>query len=158
MYRNGKIYKIVSPSTDKIYIGSTTVNYLSKRFSVHKSHMESGYYVSSQEILKYGDASIVLIERWPCTDKDELRAREQYHIDLNKGICINKNTAQTGININALEDKPGYQKQYAQIRDTCIYCDNDFPRQNKGQHEQSTKHLANVKLMHSFLDESSSEE
>jgi predicted GIY-YIG superfamily endonuclease len=35
-YQNGKIYKICSSLTDKIYIGSTT-NYLVRRMSDHRS-------------------------------------------------------------------------------------------------------------------------
>ena len=81
-YKEGKIYKIISNHTTDIYIGST-VSTLTKRLSRHK-HGGS----SSSEIIKYGDAKIILIEKYPCNDKDELRMREQYHIDNNK--CINK--------------------------------------------------------------------
>ena len=34
-YQQSKIYKIVSPNTDKIYIGSTTKQYLSSRMAHH---------------------------------------------------------------------------------------------------------------------------
>ena len=36
-YKNGKIYKIESHLGDKIYIGSTTKQYLSQRFVNHRS-------------------------------------------------------------------------------------------------------------------------
>ena len=38
-YNNGKIYKIVSDSTDKIYVGSTTQP-LSKRHYEHKKNFQ----------------------------------------------------------------------------------------------------------------------
>ena len=34
-YNNGKIYKIISSYTDKIYVGSTTEKRLCDRFSGH---------------------------------------------------------------------------------------------------------------------------
>lgn len=36
-YKDGKIYKIVSSQTAKIYIGSTTKKYLSQRMDDHRS-------------------------------------------------------------------------------------------------------------------------
>ena len=36
-YDNGKIYKIKSNQTNKIYVGSTTKTYLSQRMDQHRS-------------------------------------------------------------------------------------------------------------------------
>ena len=36
-YNNSKVYKIWSHAGDKIYIGSTTKDYLSKRMTDHRS-------------------------------------------------------------------------------------------------------------------------
>jgi len=44
---------------------------------------------SSFEILKYDDATIVLIEDYPCKSRNALFARERYWYDLNKEICVN---------------------------------------------------------------------
>jgi hypothetical protein len=45
-------------------------------------------FITSYEILKHGDAYIELIEKWPCSDRDELRAREgKWQRELN---CVNK--------------------------------------------------------------------
>ena len=84
-YKEGKIYKIISNQTTDIYIGST-VSTLTKRLSRHKKGDSS-----SCEICKYDDVKIILIEKYPCNDKDELRMREQYHIDNTD--CINKRKA-----------------------------------------------------------------
>jgi hypothetical protein len=64
--------------------------------------------VSSFEILQYDDARIVLIENYPCANKDELRKRE-YEIIQETENCINK--------IKALPEVVGltvgeYQKWY----------------------------------------------
>lgn len=93
-YKNGKIYKIVSDLTDKIYIGSTTQP-LSKRLCAHKSKCKKylkgkQHLVTSFDIIKFGDAQIFLIENYPCNDKNELHARERFHIEQNKDIVVNK--------------------------------------------------------------------
>ena len=92
-YQLGKIYKIESHQTDKIYIGSTCEKYLSNRLGGHKKQYTfwkkgKGHLISSFEIMKYDDAFITLIEAFPCNSKYELEARERYWIEqLN---CINK--------------------------------------------------------------------
>jgi len=91
-YANGKIYKIVSSSTEDIYIGSTC-SMLAKRHYQHKNDLKrfksgKGPYISSFEIIKYDDSDIILIENFACNTKEELHAREHYHIKANK--CVNK--------------------------------------------------------------------
>lgn len=93
-YLNGKIYKIVSNCSDKIYIGSTTKLRLCDRMAEHRADLKrynngTHGYVSSTEILNYGDAKIVLIENYPCNTKDDLKARENHWQELFKDICVN---------------------------------------------------------------------
>jgi hypothetical protein len=81
-YKNGQIYRLWSPHTDKFYIGSTC-NMLAKRLWLHKNDY-SGYlnetrcYVSSFELFKLGidDVKIELMELYPCNSKAELCRRE----------------------------------------------------------------------------------
>jgi hypothetical protein len=94
-YQLGKIYKIVSDQTDKIYVGSTCEPLLSKRLANHrasyKRYLQGEYdYVTSFEILKYDDAEIILLELFSCQNKDELHSRERHYIEsiLN---TVNKN-------------------------------------------------------------------
>jgi hypothetical protein len=95
MYQQGKIYKITSNLTDKIYIGSTC-NPLYKRLGQHKQsfniYVNGGNigFTTSFEIIKLGDAIITLIEDFPCERKELLTARERYYIELNKDIVVNK--------------------------------------------------------------------
>jgi len=94
-YQNGKIYKIESPQTDQIYIGSTTQK-LCDRMTNHRSDFKCRKgNCTSFKILEYGDAKIYLIELFPCNSKEELEAREGYWQKemRGKGLLINKLTA-----------------------------------------------------------------
>ena len=89
-YKTGKIYKICSNMTDKIYIGSTR-NTLKKRFSSHTCG--GGNCKTSYEyIQKYPDAYIELLFNFPCESKKKL---EQIEGKIQKYIpnCINKRIA-----------------------------------------------------------------
>lgn len=94
-YQNGKIYKIVSKNTDKIYIGSTARPRLSERMTEHRSdyayclqHPEARR-CKSFDMLALGDCKIILLESYPCDSKDQLRAREQYYLDIHQKSAIN---------------------------------------------------------------------
>jgi hypothetical protein len=87
-YSRGKIYKITSSQTDKIYIGST-INPLHRRLIYHHCNIKRGSGVNSKAILKYDDAVIILIEDYPCKSKNELHRRERYHIENSENV-INK--------------------------------------------------------------------
>jgi len=94
MYEKGKIYKIISDTTDKIYIGSTCQP-LSKRHHRHKMNFNSFIngkrrYSTSVEIIKLGNTNIILLENFPCNSKEELFSRERYYIEINKDKVVNK--------------------------------------------------------------------
>ena len=167
-YQLGKIYKIVSSETDKIYVGSTTHKYLSERLSNHKSIYRSWKdgkrgYVSSFELLNYGDAVIILLEAFPCNNKDDLRAKEQDWINQFKDICINRNKAYTGIHAkNEKERIVKYKKQYytentekvaeykriyraeqielSRSEKLICSCSGKYTRANKARHNKTKKH------------------
>ena len=98
-YKNGKIYKIESHLGDKVYIGSTTKQYLSQRMVAHRNdykkwrNNKSGYVRVYELFNEYGieNCHITLIEIFPCNTRDELRAKEGFFI---KSVaCVNKNIA-----------------------------------------------------------------
>ena len=93
-YNFTKIYKISSPQTNKIYIGSTCKKYLSSRLSNHKfeysQRMLKKNYCSSFEIVKFDDCIIELIELCNFNDTFDKQAREKHYIQLYKDICVNK--------------------------------------------------------------------
>ena len=75
-YKFGKIYRLISPSTDDVYIGSTTKQ-LCIRLQYHKYSYKRYLngkcrYVTSFELVKYDDACIELICDYPCNNKKEL--------------------------------------------------------------------------------------
>jgi len=109
-YQNGKIYKIIDNTNDNIYIGSTCEK-LCRRLQKHKAsyrcflkpNIKQGY-MRSFDILKNNDYKIILIEDYPCENKEQLLSREQYYIDnLN---CINHN--------NPVRNAKEYLKKYSE--------------------------------------------
>jgi len=66
-YINGKIYKIINPQNEIIYIGSTAQKQLCDRFKNHE-HRGNGN-------------KIILVENCPCNSKQELIKREQELIE-----------------------------------------------------------------------------
>ena len=90
-YSRGKIYKITSG--DLTYIGSTCEPTLAKRLASHVSSYKQwkagkGGNIRSFQLIESGQYEITLIELCPCGSKDELRARERFHIE--NTICVNK--------------------------------------------------------------------
>lgn len=94
-YQLGKIYCIeaINGDPNDVYIGSTTKKLLSDRYAQHKYEFKTKPNATIRSCLlfhKYGidGCRIVLIENFPCESKNELHAREAYHIRNNQ--CVNK--------------------------------------------------------------------
>jgi hypothetical protein len=92
-YQKGKIYKIVSDNIEGTYYGSTA-DTLWSRFGTHNRKFRawkkgSKVYYTSYKLIEAGNASIVLVEYFPCNNKIELKARERWYIENND--CVNKN-------------------------------------------------------------------
>lgn len=90
-YSRGKIYKITSG--DLTYIGSTTEPTLARRLADHVScykRWKAGkqHFTTSCLLIETGQYEITLVELCPCNSKDELTARERFHIETN--VCVNK--------------------------------------------------------------------
>lgn len=135
-YQRGKIYKIISPNTDKIYIGSTTEQTLACRMRQHRVNyrywLKGSYgYVTVFDIFESGDESIILVESYPCNSKDELRAREQHHLDLNAGICVNKFKAH-------LTDQG--REDYRNQKNQCP-CGGEFIQKHSAVHRRTKRHV-----------------
>jgi len=86
-YKNSKIYKLVSPHTDEIYIGST-VQRLCHRLSGHKRDCREGKVITNKKLFELGGVKIILIEDFPCDRKEELIKRERHYIE--NFDCVNK--------------------------------------------------------------------
>ena len=98
-YENSKVYKIWSPNGDKIYIGSTTKQYLSQRMTAHRKDYnlwKNGKCCLTTSFLlfdEYGleNCFIELLEAKLCHSKDELLQLEGKYIRELK--CVNKHIA-----------------------------------------------------------------
>jgi len=165
-YQKGKIYKIVSPHTDKIYIGSTTKQYLSQRLALHKGEFKNWQLgkatkVMSFDLIQLGDVEIILLETYPCNSKDELTSRERHWYDLNKELAVNKNRPSFTLEEKKKEQKEYYQnnyeyiqeknkkyreknketiKEYSLIKYDCECGSNDISYAHKKRHNRSDKH------------------
>lgn len=164
-YVRSKIYKIMADTTDEIYIGST-VQPLYQRFSVHKTYATkylNGTYknrCTSYDIINnHPTAKIILLEEFPCDTKEQLRAREQYHIDQHKegGKLVNKLDAYVPIEVGR-EKKRQYlsknseyfkelRKQYYEktkanrMEKYVCECGVELSRSSKSRHEKRRDHL-----------------
>ena len=91
-FQRSKIYAIRSPSTDAVYVGSTTLQYLSSRLCNHRALYKTFWeglspWCSSYVLLGYGDAYVELIEDFPCKSIEELRKRENEVIKATANCC-----------------------------------------------------------------------
>ena len=166
-YIKGTIYKIVSPNTEKIYIGSTILT-LKQRFSIHKSQKNC----TSMHIINEGNVSIDLICDYPCKNKSELQAEEgRWMLALrNDGLeVVNDRTPGA---IAAAGSSKEYDKQYRKAnkekikeyykaneekiskrkaewykntpRYQCECCNKEFVQHNLDRHKKTKKYINNM--------------
>lgn len=124
----GFIYKLTSPNTPKIYIGSTFET-LKTRYIEHKYNWKKNRSCSSKIIFNAGDARIELIEKVQVTDKTELRKLEQkYMRELNNIVNIKKA-------FQTIEERN-------EMRSTYYHCDvcQKFVRGIR-THEKTSRHI-----------------
>ena len=163
-YQNGKIYKIISFShPDLVYYGSTC-NTLSKRFGEHQTHFKKpDHNRVVNEILKFDDAKILLVELFPCNSKIELvkregeyilnnncvnkkvagRTKEEYRIQNRENILIAKRKyRENNIEKCKLLGKINYEKKKEILKEIIMCsCGSKITRSWKTQHEKTIKHL-----------------
>jgi hypothetical protein len=111
-YTKGKIYRLVCNTTGNQYIGSTTQS-LSQRLGGHKKDYKRFLegkitkQVSSFSILCENNCEMILIEDYPCENKNQLERRERHFIETVQ--CVNKyKPAQTK------EELKEYRQKYRQ--------------------------------------------
>ena len=150
-YKNGKIYKIVCNITNKIYIGSTCET-LSSRLAKHRydaKNREVKNCCSSYEILKNNDYEIILIEKFPCDDREELLMRERYYVD--NMDCVNKKPP-ISTKEETLARANEWQKQYYKNNKDkinewrrkqiiCDICGSTTDNRHKSRHQKTKKCL-----------------
>jgi hypothetical protein len=129
-YQNSKIYMIESLEGDCRYYGSTTRT-LAQRMGKHRTSIKVGRPISSQKVLKYSDARILLVELFPCNSKMELEAKEAEYVRNNN--CVNKCIPQR-TDKQYYQDNKGKRKQYLQDNKEVI-------SKNKKQYYQDNKEV-----------------
>ena len=151
-YQNSKIYKITSAiRPDLIYIGSTTLKYLSSRMSKHRYDHKT----TSNEIILLGDAKIKLIHKFPCNTFEELRQEEQRVMDTFPSIVnrfpayrdeefkLNKHAEESKLYRERHPERVEKLKNKLSIKYTCD-CGKTIQKAEKSRHERSAFHLANI--------------
>jgi hypothetical protein len=117
------VYRITSPSTPKVYVGST-IQPIDKRFRDHKGRRTE---MTSSVILRHEDARIELLEQVALEDRYE---REQHWIDFYGEDCVNKMRALT---------QPTARRvlEYNRSKVRCPVCESEVSRRHLARH----KHL-----------------
>ena len=165
-YANGKIYKIVCNVTGKIYIGSTTKKYLCDRLANHvcKYKMwkdDKREYVSSFAVIDSGSYNIVLIEKYPCTSKDELHRRERHYIESLE--CVNlaipgrtsKEYYEENKEVISAKSRLYREKNKAviaqkkNVKHSCV-CGGKHTQSNRAQHIRSEQHQYYLKRLEQY--------
>jgi hypothetical protein len=136
-YSKGKIYKITSKQTEKIYVGSTCESRLKRRLQKHKSNMKEYLegtrtsYTTSFKILKFVDAKIELIEEYPCESKEELRTRERYWKEELGEFAVNK--------LNPIRFERDEKEYYEKHRSKIMEKQKEYRLENRDKYVEYSK-------------------
>lgn len=140
-YQKGKIYRIISPSKNLVYYGSTTQS-ISQRLAQHikdnkaYNNDNTKKYCSSFLVVECEDYKIELVEEYPCNNKQQLNRKEgeyqkanecvnseisgrtykEYYQDNKKQIYENRKESQQKWEENNKDKRKQYQKEYYQKR------------------------------------------
>ena len=139
-YKNGKIYKIWSLETDKIYIGSTYGS-LTNRICRHIANYKrfkagNGVLVTSAvlfDLVGVENCKIELIHNYPCESKSELEEEEGRVMRENKEIIINRKLQGRGIKEHYQDNKVIILKKCKEYRDSHKEQMNEYRDSHKEQ-------------------------
>ena len=144
--QKGRVYKLTSPETDKIYIGSTFKT-LHQRLIRHKQHYRAYLrgkhnYYTSYDIIKLNDCKIELLEEKEVENKKQLREIEKVYMANNN--CVNKFSA-----LLTETERREYAKQYKNNQGKELIlcaCGLMTTKNNKFYHLRTKKHLDSLTL------------
>ena len=135
-YQNGKIYRLINNEMpDLVYYGSTCTE-LRKRLWGHKCHAKKSNN-SSKILFEFGKVEIILVEKYPCSDKSELLARERFYIENN--ICINKEIPGRTAKEYYNDNKEKYKEYYKEYRDDNKEKMNEYYKEYRDDNKEKIK-------------------
>ena len=164
-YNNARIYKIHNNVDKDVYVGSTCQE-LSKRMAHHRKAVDDprkqnrNLYVKMKQ-LGVEHFYIELIEKYPCTDKEQLRKREGHFIREmgNLNMCIagrNMTEYRKETKEHIIEQSKDYYqrtkeyqlerqksdkvKAWKNERNDCL-CGGSYTNCHKAEHLKSDKHM-----------------
>jgi hypothetical protein len=142
-YSKGKIYKL--QCDDGYYYFGSSVNELRYRFANHKEDSKTKNFQVYQHINTIGwdRVRIVLVEDYPCENKQQLIRKEDEYIRLHKDntMCLNMICAFRTPEQNA-EHIAKYKKQHYEINKE------EIAEQDKQYYEQNKERIAERKKQH----------
>jgi len=144
-YANAKVYKIWSPCGNKIYVGSTTKEYLSQRMDHHRGdykRWKNGKRNNVSSFLlfeEYGidNCFIELLELKECISKDELSQLEGKYIRQLE--CVNKKIegrTKKEYRNEHKEQMKEYHKEYKEVNKDKII---QYREEHREEAKQKTK-------------------
>lgn len=140
-YSKGKIYKLQCED-GHYYIGSTCDS-LRGRLWDHKDASQTKPWRVYTHIntLGWDKVTIVLVEEFPCENRDQLRQREDFYIQQVRGpLCLNMDRAfvterERKDNVNANQRRRRHMKEKV----SCA-CGGVFHPDKQSRHETTAKH------------------
>ena len=113
-YEKGKVYKLQCES-GHFYIG-TTINTLAKRLGQHKAKAMARPECRVYKHIngEWGKVRMILVEAFPCNNKDELNKKEDEHIqrELQNPLCLNSKGATFDEDRRAVQNAEWQSKHY----------------------------------------------
>jgi len=148
-YQNGKIYKIWSLETDRIYIGSTCdtlTNRMCGHRRTYKSWKESKINNVSKSAILFDlvgleNCKIELIHNFPCESKSELEAEEGCVMRDNKDLIVNRCIAGRSYKEWIDEHKEELKIKWKEYRDT----HKEERKKDKKEYYENHKEAINIK-------------
>lgn len=150
-YKEGKIYRIITKHSDKVYVGSTTQE-IDDRFASHSSSYKlwkngGTHYVTVYSLFELGpdDVSIELLEDVCCGTREELLARERYYIENSNSInkIIPGRTQKEYKQANKEHIKEKSVEYYNQNRDSIIEKAGNY----RSQHREKIREKNNKQII-----------
>ena len=149
-YQEGKIYKIYNTINDNFYVGSTTQK-LCFRMKDHRGRCKQQPHLPLyKEMLEYGKEHfyIELLEKHPCSDKEELVKKENEYIrnlkpSMNqRGYVTCRNTYAKEYYHKTKSYHNNYSREYYQATKEMVTCECGCEITKRGlkQHIATKKH------------------